>query len=187
MLLDERDGETMKAAQLAYGCFEFLHNHRRQPFKRLVEQKQVGIGHQRPTNREQPHRIRLWLRSTATSSVRGSPFNEKAFKGGVSGSVLGSTPAEPLPSQLPKLSRNANRQRLVAFDEIRVGPFRFIDHLDGVKALEDFFPSDAQLQFGKPETETTMDAETERNMIARIFALNFQLVSVIEHVLVAIA
>ena len=53
MLLDERDGETMKAAQLAYGCFEFLHNHRRQPFKRLVEQKQVGIGHQRPTNREQ--------------------------------------------------------------------------------------------------------------------------------------
>src|SRR6185503_3471101 len=46
-LLDQRDREAVLAAQRLQRRLDLLHDHRREPLERLVQQQQARIGHQR--------------------------------------------------------------------------------------------------------------------------------------------
>src|ERR1700733_9297994 len=86
-----------------------------------------------------------------------------------------------------RLAGNSYRQRLVAMDEIRVGPLRLIDDLDRLEALQDFLPHDPQLQFGEAQTEAAVNPEAEGDVVARVVPLDDEIIGVLEHVFVAVA
>jgi len=45
-------------------------------------------------------------------------------------------------------------------------PLRLSDHLNVVETLQDFFPDNLQLQFGKPDSDAAVNAEAEREVLA---------------------
>src|SRR3954469_6924413 len=85
------------------------------------------------------------------------------------------------------LCGNPHRQGLVALDEAGINPLRLFDHVDPVKALEDLFPDDFQLQFGKPHADATVDAEAERDMRAGPGTIDDELVRLLDDFFIAIA
>src|SRR5215203_3519011 len=63
--------------------------------------------------------------------------------------------------------RDHHGQALVALHEHRMGANRFAGQADLREALQDLFPDDAQLQLGQAIADAAMDAEAEREMVAR--------------------
>src|SRR5262249_4198322 len=85
------------------------------------------------------------------------------------------------------LGGNAHRQGLVAPEEAGVGPLRLADPLDPVEAFQHLLPDDLELQPRKPHADAAMNAEAERQMIARTRAVDDELVRAVDDLLVAIA
>ena len=54
-----------------------------------------------------------------------------------------------------------------AVHEVRQGPLRLAHHLDAREALQDLLPQDPQLQLGQPVAHAAVDAEAERQVLAR--------------------
>src|SRR5215203_5792097 len=84
------------------------------------------------------------------------------------------------------LAGDADRQGLVAFDETRIYPLRFVDHFNIIVPLEDFFPDNQKLQLRKPDSDATVDAEAEGNVGAGAGAVDDEVVGTVDHVLVAV-
>src|SRR5512135_1324503 len=84
-------------------------------------------------------------------------------------------------------SRNAYRQLGVAEHEVRRNALRFADDIDPREALHDFLPQDAQLHLRHAISHAAMDAEAERDVMARTFAVDDEFVGAFDRFLVAIA
>src|SRR5258708_14619438 len=80
-----------------------------------------------------------------------------------------------------------HRKRLIALHEAGEHPLRFGEHFEIEISFEDFFPDDLELHFGQAIADAAMDAEAERQMAARILAVDDELVRVGNGVLVAVA
>ena len=59
--------------------------------------------------------------------------------------------------------------------------------LDLGEALQDLFPDDAQLQLGQAVADAAVDAEAEREVLARPLAVDDVGVRVVDHLVVAVA
>src|SRR6202000_1664200 len=82
---------------------------------------------------------------------------------------------------------DTHREGLVTLDEARIHPLGLADHLHIVEPVEDLSPDYLELQFGQPDSDATMDTETERDMGARPGAVNNELIGTIDHLFVTIA
>ena len=80
-----------------------------------------------------------------------------------------------------------DRQLRIALHERRVGALRLADDFDEAEPLHDFFPDDPQLHFGQPVAHAAMDAETERQVVARLRPIDDELVRSLDRFFVAVA
>src|SRR5580698_6761775 len=67
--------------------------------------------------------------------------------------------------------RDDHRQLLVAFDEAGRDADRLADDPDLREALEYLFPDHPQLQLGQAVADAAVDAEAERDVLARAFTV----------------
>src|SRR5579883_1211477 len=56
---------------------------------------------------------------------------------------------------------NPDRQIFDAAHEAGIEPLRLAHHLDGLEALQDLLPDNAQLQLGEAHADAAVDAEAE--------------------------
>src|SRR5689334_13697641 len=82
---------------------------------------------------------------------------------------------------------NPHRQRADTADEIRVQPLRRADDLKTKAAVQDFLPEDADLLFGEAVADAAVDTGAESEMLARLLAVDDELVGPLDLALVAIA
>src|SRR5437763_16790296 len=104
------------------------------------------------------------------SGVPSSSAIIRALRSAVSGSIAASANSagsNGLVSVIVSSRRDAHRQRPDAVDEVGIGPLRRPHHLDHRVPRHDLFPQDAQLQFGESVADAAVDAEAERQMLAR--------------------
>src|SRR5215467_8247251 len=85
------------------------------------------------------------------------------------------------------LRGNAHRHRLIAFDEVRAHAPRLADDLDTLEALQDLLPHHLQLHLGQALADAAMDAEAERDVLARTRAIDDEAIRVVDHIGVAVA
>ena len=80
-----------------------------------------------------------------------------------------------------------DRQLFVAFHEARLHSYRVASHLDVLEALHDLFPDNAKLHLGKTVAHTTVNAESERDVVTGVRPVDGELVRPVDHLLVAVA
>src|SRR5580658_11148976 len=56
-------------------------------------------------------------------------------------------------------------------------PCRLAHHLDHARSRQEFLPQNLQLQFGEPVADTTVNAVTERQMLARPLPIDDKAIS----------
>src|ERR1700709_25067 len=83
--------------------------------------------------------------------------------------------------------RDHDVQVFVALDEGRVGPLGLGDLFDHREALQDTFPDDLELELGQAVADAAVDAEAERDVAARILAVDDIVVRPLDHLVVAVA
>src|SRR5262249_19037065 len=85
------------------------------------------------------------------------------------------------------LGDDTDRQRTDAANEIRIEPRRRAHDLESQIALQDFLPEDADLLLGEAIADAAVDPGAKRKMLARLCAIDDELVGALDLVLVAIA
>src|SRR3954452_17893876 len=86
-----------------------------------------------------------------------------------------------------QLSGDPHRQALIALYKARIQPLGLLDHLNVLKAPEDFLPDDLQLQLGKPYPDATMNAEAKGDMRAWPSPVDDELIRAIDDLFVAVS
>src|SRR6202011_694509 len=76
---------------------------------------------------------------------------------------------------------------LIALDEARIHPLGPAYHLNFVEPLQDLLPNDLELQLGEPDPDAAVDAEAERQMLARPRPVDQELVRTLDRLFVAVA
>src|SRR5512135_2216736 len=84
-------------------------------------------------------------------------------------------------------NRDAHRQLGIAEHEVGRHAFRLADDVDARETLHDLLPQDAQLHLRDAVAHAAVDAETERDVMARTLAVDDELVRPLDRFLVAIA
>src|SRR5438128_325846 len=85
------------------------------------------------------------------------------------------------------LVQDSDRQRTYPANKIRIEPRRRTHDLETKLALQDFLPENADLLLGEPVADAAVDAGAERKMLARLGAVDDELVGALDLVLVAVA
>src|SRR5438477_9785590 len=85
--------------------------------------------------------------------------------------------------------RDPHRQRRITVHEVRQHALGLADHLDLEieVALQNFFPHDLELQLGQPVADAAMNAKAERNVLARVLAIDDEVVGLLDHVTIPVA
>src|ERR1700689_4251300 len=106
-------------------------------------------------------------------------------KSGAKARRLPKSRGDPIPSRAS--GRDPHRQFADPLDEGREHTLRLTDNLDSWQAIEDFLPQDLQLHFGQALADAAVNAEAERQMLARSRTIDDEPVGLFDRLLVAVA